>query len=257
MALTYSEYIKLDELLKLQQPLSDGPEHDETLFIVIHQVYELWFKQVLHEVVLLQTQLEKGDGVISAKSLKRILKIFKTLVGQVDILETMTPLSFNSFRTRLETSSGFQSLQFRELEFRLGQRNPERVNKLAPEAQELFKKIGATNSVYDSFLIFLTKTGYQIPAEALTRDRKQNHIPNEKIQDELIRAYKTDPLCESICELLVDFDEGLQEWRYRHVKMAERTIGVKMGTAGTGIDYLRATLFAPLFADLWAIRAKV
>ena len=122
MPVTYGNYLKIDQLLDLQQPLSDGPEHDEMLFIVIHQVYELWFKQVLHEIDRLQPALEGGDLPTVQAGFKRVLTILKVLVAQVDILETMTPVSFNSFRSRLEAASGFQSLQFRELEFALGYR---------------------------------------------------------------------------------------------------------------------------------------
>ncbi len=122
-ALTYSRYLRTDELLGLQTPLSAGPEHDEMLFIIIHQVYELWFKQVIHELGRLQEVLETGDTAAALATLKRILTIFKTLVAQVDILETMTPVAFNSFRARLESASGFQSAQFREVEFLLGHKN--------------------------------------------------------------------------------------------------------------------------------------
>ena len=126
---TYGEYLKVRELLELQQPLSDGPEHDEMLFIVIHQVYELWFKQMLHEVDYLGLLLERDEGAKAPHTLKRILTILKVLVAQIDILETMTPLEFLSFRDRLESGSGFQSHQFRELEFALGLKEPRAVER--------------------------------------------------------------------------------------------------------------------------------
>ena len=132
MPLTYSSYLKIDKLLALQEPLSDGPEHDETLFIVIHQVYELWFKELLHEVDYLQVVLGRGDLARSQHTLKRVLTIMKVLVHQIDVLETMTPLEFLSFRARLESGSGFQSFQFRELEFVLGARDPAALDRYRP-----------------------------------------------------------------------------------------------------------------------------
>src|SRR3990170_4168656 len=129
MPVTYSGYLKLDELLSLQQPLSDGPEHDETLFIVIHQVYELWFKELLHEVDYMKTLLERQDIPRSLHTIKRVLTILKVAVAQIDILETMTPLEFLSFRERLESGSGFQSFQFRELEFVLGMKRPAALDR--------------------------------------------------------------------------------------------------------------------------------
>src|SRR5690349_5576742 len=123
MALTYSSYLKLDELLGLQQPVSDGPEHDETLFIVVHQVYELWFKEMLHEVDYLKKLLERRDTPRALHTLKRVLTILKVVVAQIDVLETMTPLEFLTFRERLESGSGFQSFQFRELEYLLGMKD--------------------------------------------------------------------------------------------------------------------------------------
>ncbi len=129
MPVTYSGYLKLDELLSLQQPLSKGPEHDETLFIVIHQVYELWFKEILHEIDYLKTLLEREDATRALHTLKRVLTILKVVVAQIDVLETMTPLEFLSFRARLESGSGFQSFQFREIEFVLGAKNPAALNR--------------------------------------------------------------------------------------------------------------------------------
>lgn len=260
MAVTYGSYLKIDELLALQQPLSDGPEHDETLFIVIHQVYELWFKQILHEARLLQTSLETGETARVLHTLKRILTIFKTLVGQVDILETMTPLSFASFRSRLDTASGFQSVQFRELEFMLGYRNLQMIRHMAegsPERKRL-EALLERPSIYTSFLRYLACRGYVIPQAELERDPAQSTVESEAIQDLLVEVYRTDPIVSQVCERLVDLDEGLQEWRYRHVKMVERTIGTRRGTGGSsGAEYLKTTIMKPLFPDLWAIRARL
>ncbi len=259
MALTYGTYLKIEELLALQCPLSDGPEHDEMLFIIIHQVYELWFKQMIHELQEVQRLLASDDLHSSLSRLKRILSILKTSVGQVDILETMTPLQFNSFRNRLESSSGFQSRQFREFEFRLGHRSREiaaRHSEGSPERNQL-ETLLTTPSLYDSFVHFLDRKGFAIPKDVLTRDLATPISESADLRAALVRVYRTSPELTQLCERLVDLDEGVQEWRYRHVKMVERTIGMKMGTGGSaGVDYLKRTLFQPLFKDLWTIRTE-
>ncbi|HEX6904327.1 MAG TPA: tryptophan 2,3-dioxygenase family protein [Thermoanaerobaculia bacterium] len=258
MVKTYTSYLRVDELTDLQTPASE--DHDEILFIVIHQVYELWFKQVLHETAQLQRSLEGNDRPTAMATLKRILTIFKTLVSQVDILETMTPVSFASFRHRLDTASGFQSVQFRELEIALGHRVPGTVERMpvgSDEQRRVAERL-ARPSVYDSFLRFLALNGYGIPQELLSRDVTQPPVEDERVRTILIEIYRTDPLNRDVCERLVDLDEGLQEWRYRHVKMVQRTIGMKVGTGGSaGVEYLKNTLFKPLFPDLWAIRAAL
>ena len=256
--LTYSSYLRLDGLLSQQQPLSG--EHDEMLFIIIHQVYELWFKQVLHELRAVQAAFEKGDSTRAAPALKRVLTILKTLVAQIDVLETMTPLSFNSFRTRLDASSGFQSAQFRELEFLLGHRRAQMAEHYPAGSAER-ERLGAllkTPALYDSFLRYLAAQGYAIPADVLARDVGTPYAASAAVQDQLIAVYRDNGFPAQLCERLVDLDEGLQEWRYRHVKMVERTIGTKPGTGGSpGAAYLRATLFIPLFPDLWEIRSRL
>ncbi|MDZ4676852.1 MAG: tryptophan 2,3-dioxygenase family protein [Oligoflexia bacterium] len=258
MAVTYSSYLKINELLNLQVPLSEK-EHDETLFIVIHQVYELWFKQVLHETAYLQQSLEAGKTPESLATLKRILSILKTMVGQIDVLETMTPLSFASFRARLDTASGFQSIQFRQLEITLGKRNKSALERYAgePEVKKLLEDISNKPSVYDSFLRYLKLKGLNIPDTVLKRDLSEATMASLEVQKILLNIYRNNPSITQICERLVDLDEGIQEWRYRHVKMVERTIGVKMGTGGSpGAQYLKTTLSQPLFPDLWDIRSE-
>ena len=257
---TYSSYLRLDELLDLQTPASGGEEHDEMLFIVIHQVYELWFKQVLHEIDLLGRALAANDRALALATLKRVLTIFKTLVAQVDILETMTPVSFSSFRHRLDTASGFQSFQFRELEVALGQRRPglaERMPEGSAARRRLEERLAAP-SVYDGFLRFLAANGRPIPPELLDRDPAGPPVEDARVREVLVDVYHHDPRLRDVCERLVDLDEGLQEWRYRHVKMVQRTIGMKTGTGGSeGVEYLKNTLFQPLFPDLWAIRTEL
>ncbi len=259
-ALSYSSYLRLDDLLSLQQPRSPGPEHDEVLFIVIHQVYELWFKQMCHELDMLKRSLEANQHPVAAATLKRILTILKTLVAQIDILETMTPVSFLSFRDRLESASGFQSAGFREFEFVCGNKNAAMIehHRDRPKAREALQRRFGERTVYDSFLRYLAANGYPVPRSALERDVTAPPQARPDVQAILIDAYRKDPRARQICELLVDFDEGLQEWRYRHVKMVERTIGMKPGTGGSsGVEYLRTTLFRALFPDLWAIRSAL
>ena len=218
---TYLSYLRIPELLSLQEPLSEGPEHDELLFIVIHQTYELWFKQILHELRRADERLRAGDLHQSLSVLRRVRTIMKTLVGQVDILETMTPLQFNAFRDRLASSSGFQSAQFRELEAVFGR---------------------GGGCLWDAVVAFLDRADCRSGAT---------------IADDIVAVYRTRPDVALLLEELVDIDEGVQEWRYRHVKMVERTIGNKMGTGGSsGADYLRSTLFTPIFPELWEVRTR-
>ena len=260
MPVTYWGYLQLKELLSLQKPLSDGPEHDELLFIVIHQVYELWFKQVLHEVSHLQRLLEEDRTPAALNTLKRVLTILKIMVAQIDILETMTPLDFLSFRERLESGSGFESYQFREVEFLLGHKRPglaERYPEDHPARARLSARY-AEPTLWDSFLAHLANQGHPVPRRLLDRDRTEPVQPSEEVQKILIDVYREGLLAAQLCERLIDLDEGMQEWRYRHVKMVERTIGMKQGTGGSsGAAYLRTTLFRPVFPDLWAIRTEL
>ncbi|MGE0463832.1 MAG: tryptophan 2,3-dioxygenase [Vicinamibacterales bacterium] len=259
-AVTYGSYLAIDELLSLQRPRSDGPEHDELLFIVIHQVYELWFKEILHELDQVMRWLDKGEAHRAQHTMRRILTILKVLVAQLDILETMTPLEFQSFRARLEAASGFQSDQFRQLEFVLGHKARGALARFSEgsRARRALEERFSARTLWDAFLHFLSREGYAVPAALLTRDVTRPPEPSESLQDALIEVYRTDPKNAELCERLVDLDEGLQEWRYRHVKMVERTIGTRPGTGGSsGAAYLATTLMQPLFPDLWAIRSRL
>jgi tryptophan 2,3-dioxygenase len=256
----YGEYLKVDELLTLQCPLSKGPEHDEMLFIVIHQVYELWFKEILHELDHLQELLSRNDGARAQKTLKRILTILKVLVAQLDILETMTPLEFLSFRDRLEAGSGFQSFQFRELEFALGWKDPKALERYPAggEARRRLERRLESGSLWDSFLGHLAASGVPVPRTDLERDVTRRVESSPALREALIAVYRSHPSLAELCERMVDLDEGIMEWRYRHVKMVQRTIGTKMGTGGSaGAEYLMKTLNQPAFPDLWAIRSEL
>jgi tryptophan 2,3-dioxygenase len=259
-AVTYGSYLQVDQLLSLQRPRSEGPEHDEILFIVIHQVYELWFKEMLHEIDYVRRLFEGDDAYRAQHTLKRILTILKVMVAQLDILETMTPLEFMSFRERLEAASGFQSDQFRQLEFVLG-RKSKAVMARVPEgsrARLALERRFQEPTLWDAFLRYLSREKYPVPEAQLARDVTGPILPSPEIQDILIDVYRNDPKNAEMCERLVDLDEGIQEWRYRHVKMVERTIGTKRGTGGsTGAAYLRGTVGDPLFPDLWEIRTRL
>jgi tryptophan 2,3-dioxygenase len=258
--LTYANYLDLEKLLTLQKPRSTPAEHDEMLFIIIHQTYELWFKQLLHEFEKIKTDFSAGDLFGAIHSFKRTRTIMKTLVAQVDILETMTPSSFSSFRDRLETASGFQSVQFREIEFALGYKRASTLNYVRPDFpgyDRLQQRLGE-RSVIDHFHDFLASRGAQIPAELKNRDLSLPNGPNEQVQKEILRLYQASPELTILFELMTDFDEGLQEWRYRHIKLVERTIGAKHGTGGSpGVPFLKESLFKPIFHDLWAIRHQM
>ena len=257
-AVTYGSYLKLDELLALQQPRSD--EHDEILFITIHQVYELWFKEMLHELDRVMHLLRQDMGDRAQHTLKRILTILKVLVAQVDILETMTPLEFLTFRNRLAAASGFQSDQFRQMEFILGGKSRAAIERFAEgtRSRAALERRWNAPTLWDAFLQYLKREGYDIPASALHRDVTKPVEASAEVQRALIDIYRRDPRNSELCERFVDLDEGIQEWRYRHVRMVERTIGRKPGTGGSsGAEYLKSTLARPAFPDLWEIRASL
>jgi len=259
---SYSSYLRIDELLSLQRPLSrvaGREEHDEMLFIVIHQVYELWFKQVLHEIDRVVELLDDGSAVRAGHTLKRILTIVKVMVAQMDVLETMTPIEFLTFRERLESGSGFQSAQFREVEFVLGHKRTSVLDEAGHSGEARTRLEGrlARPSVWSTFLHFLERRGHAIPPSVLEAPDTAPTAADDAVQEALVGVYRGDPEAAELCERLIDLDEGLQEWRYRHVKMVERTIGNSRGTGGSsGAGYLKSTLFSPVFPELWAIRSR-
>ena len=257
--LTYASYLKIDTLLDLQEARSTPPEHDEMLFIVIHQVYELWFKEMLHEVEKVKRDFTTGDLFGAIHTFKRLRTIMKTLVQQLDVLETMTPMSFSAFRDRLDTASGFQSYQFRELEFAMGYKRPAMLrHAVGPAAQAALEKRLRERSVMDHFYDFLEHQQVAIPEELRNKPPTSGNLPNETIQRALLGLYTARPELAILFESMTDLDEGFQEWKYRHVKLVERTIGNKKGTGGSlGVEFLKQSLFQPLFPDLWAIRHEL
>lgn len=259
MNMTYHSYLKIKELLNLQELQSPG-EHDEMLFIIIHQSYELWFKEMLHELDFIASKLEEGDLTRAGHNMKRVLTILKVVVHQVDILETMSPLEFLSFRNYLQSASGFQSYQWRELEFLLGQKAEVHLQRFESEP-DIWEKLNQryhAPSIWLRFLKYLHTKGYEFPLHDFENPITQPTKSTEVIQNLIKEIYRSDSAIAEFCERLVDLDEGIQEWRYRHVKMVERTIGNKQGTGGSaGVEYLKSSLFKPLFPDLWEVRSNL
>src|SRR5438034_9658191 len=198
--LTYASYLDLEKLLSLQKPRSSPPEHDETLFIIIHQTYELWFKQLLHEFEKIKRDFSGGDLFGAIHSFKRVRTIMKTLVAQVDILETMTPTSFSSFRDRLETASGFQSVQFREIEFVLGYKRQSTLAYVKPDfpGYDRLQQLLNERTVIDHFYDFLKTRGAKIPDDLKHRDLTQPNGPNDQAQKEILRLYTSQPALSTL-----------------------------------------------------------
>lgn len=254
---TYANYLNVPALLSLQSPRQSGPEHDELLFIVIHQTFELWFKTLIHEFARADDLLRNGKSHDATATLGRIRTIFKTLVSQVDILETLTPLQFGTFRDRLEAASGFQSVQFRQLEILLGRRDVNLISNFAEGTDErrAIEVALATPGIWRAVLVYLSHRALPIPQGVIEADVRSPDQLHDQVHEAILDAYRHDPEAALVLERLVDIDEGLQEWRYRHVKMVERTIGRKAGTGGsTGAEYLATTLFRPVFPQLWNVR---
>ncbi len=247
VALSYGSYLKLDELLGLQRPLSEPPHHDEMLFIVIHQVYELWFKQLLHELDGAAAALDRDDLLRAAKQFRRIHAIQRLLEQQVDILETMTPQEFNQFRDHLNPASGFQSVQFRELEFACGLRRTDVLQwvELDDEQRARLERRRTEPSLYDRVKRLLRRRGFAVDSsEALVESYRQIYSDEAAHYDLYL-----------LLEDLIEFDERFLLWRGRHVRMVERMIGQKRGTGGSlGAKYLESTLAHRFFPELWTVR---
>ncbi|MBL9141708.1 MAG: tryptophan 2,3-dioxygenase, partial [Phycisphaerae bacterium] len=206
MATTYGSYLRIPELLSIQTPVSKGPEHDEMLFIVIHQVYELWFKQQIHEARHAQARLAAGDMATALPTLRRMLTILKTMVAQIDVLETMTPVQFLSFRSFLESSSGFQSWQFRAFEFALGRKSPRFMSMHDAGSLERanLDAAYAAPTLWDAFAQLLKRRGLPVPASVVDRDVTQPVKPDVEMQAVLLDVYRNHADLRPLCEMLVD-----------------------------------------------------
>jgi|SRR5579862_6063079 len=248
--LSYGSYLHVDELLDLQRPLSQPAHHDEMLFIVIHQVYELWFKQLLHELDAVMASMDRDDLLRVAKGFRRIHTIQRLLEQQVDILETMTPQEFNQFRDHLNPASGFQSIQFREMEFACGLRRTEVLQyvQLDDAQRARLERRLAEPSLYDHVKALLKRRGFAVEtSEDLIETYRRIYNDEAKYYD-----------LHLLLEELIEFDERLLLWRGRHVRMVERMIGHKRGTGGSsGAEYLARTLAYKLFPEIWEVRTSL
>jgi tryptophan 2,3-dioxygenase len=245
--LSYGSYLKIDELLDLQQPLSRPAHHDEMLFIIIHQVYELWFKQLLHELDATMEALDRDDLLRVAKHFRRIHAVQRLLEQQVDILETMTPQEFNQFRDNLNPASGFQSVQFRELEFACGLRKTDLLKwiELDDAWRARLQRRTESPSLYDRVKALLQRRGFAVDSSPELIESFRRIYSDEAANYDLYL----------LLEDLIEFDERFLLWRGRHVRMVERMIGQKIGTGGSaGARYLEGTLGNRFFPELWEVR---
>lgn len=258
--LTYNSYLRVPELLKLQSPKSDPPHHDELLFIIIHQAYELWFSLIKHELETAMGHMEQGEVLRAHHFLRRVVQIQKLLVEQIHVLETMNPIDFLAFRERLTPASGFQSVQFREIEFLCGLKDSRLLAHFAGRPEELARlqaRLDATDLPL-AFHRLLRRLGFAMPPESELADLAAHPAARQAVLDVLIRLYsKPEANLELylLAESLIDLDQHLSLWRAHHVKVVERVIGMKPGTGGSeGVGYLLSTLDKRCFPLLWDVR---
>lgn len=260
-AMSYGDYLRLGDLLACQRPLTD--EHDETLFIVIHQASELWIKLCLHEISGAIRQIRAGELGPAFKMMARVARVQASLIQSWEILSTMTPFDYSSFRSALGKSSGFQSYQYRMLEFRLGNKNRQmaRVFEAQPQIAAAVSAALSEPSIYDESLALLARRGLAIPEEKLTRDFAEPYLPDPRVTDAWRLVYsdveKHWDLYE-LAEKLVDVEYRFHLWRYTHMKTVERIVGAKPGTGGTsGVSYLRKALELRFYPELWDVRTEI
>lgn len=260
-SMTYARYLDLDTLLSAQAPLSD--EHDEMLFVIIHQTKELWLKQILHEVGLAQAFIRAGDLEPAYKCLARVSRIQAVMTHSWDILATLTPADYLRFRGVLGASSGFQSDQFRRLEAMLGIKDAGflKFHEERPEAYAALKAAIDGPSLYDDALRQVALAGVPLPGAVLDRDVSQPYQPSEAVQDAWLEVYREPDrwwALYQLAEKLMDLDDALLTWRHKHVVTVERIIGRRRGTGGTeGVGYLIKTLERRCFPELWSIRTRL
>jgi len=252
--LSYNEYLKVIELLNLQVPLASPTVHDELFFIIIHQAYELWFKEILHDADGAIAAMDAGDPRRALHLVRRCGSIQKHLVAQIHLMEAMTPMEFLRFREQLKPASGFQSIQFREVEFTLGVKNTEILKafeKDGPASNQLMRRWNRP-SLRDAFLALLRRDGFHLPeGDGGKAERIQSLL---RLYVEFRRYWDLYQLAEALVEL----DEQLSLWRLHHINMVERQIGSKQGTGGSeGVGYLRRTLDARGFPELWEVRTHM
>ena len=258
--LSYNKYLRVPDLIALQDCLSDPAHHDELLFITIHQTYELWFKQILHEIDAAISEMHEDRAAAAARSLRRIVEIEKVLVQQIHILETMTPINFLAFRDELNPASGFQSMQFREIEFSSGLKDTTIIDSFRDDefARQRLKARHDSQTLADALYALLRRRGFDAPDddEKLPEDeRRQNYGKRTRAVLEILTHFETRYEEFQLTEALIEHDEYFSLWRAHHIKMVERMVGAKRGTGGSeGIGYLRTTLDKKFFPELWEAR---
>jgi tryptophan 2,3-dioxygenase len=258
--MTYGGYLRLDQLLSAQQPVTDPPHHDEMLFIVMHQVAELWMKLAIHELKAAIAHLRIDDVNECLKILARVKHVQRQLFEQWAVLETLTPSEYLEFRDALGSSSGFQSLQYRMIEFMLGNKNAQmlKVFDYDPAAQAQLREVLEAPGLYDEFLRYLARHGHDVPATRLERDWTEAYQRHEGLLPVFKRIYEQRAAFwpeYHMCEQLVDVEESFQLWRFRHMKTVERIIGHRRGTGGSsGVAFLRKALELEFFPELLDVR---
>jgi tryptophan 2,3-dioxygenase len=261
--LTYASYLRLDQLLSLQQVRSEPPHHDEMLFIIQHQTSELWFKLVLHELRAAVQYVRQDQLAPCFKILARVKLVQQQLYNQWAVLETLTPSEYTEFRNVLGHASGFQSPQYRELEFMLGNKDPVFIEVFAydPPVQARLRELLHSPSLYDEFLRYLYRQGHPIPRERVERDWSVPYDSNPQVVAALTAIYRdTENNWEAynMCEKLVDLEANFQFWRFRHLKTVARIIGYKQGTGGSsGVKFLEKALDIQLFPELIEVRTHI
>ncbi|KRE57311.1 tryptophan 2,3-dioxygenase [Phycicoccus sp. Soil748] len=262
-SMSYGSYLGLDQLLASQHPRSEPPQHDELLFIIQHQTSELWLKLMLHELRSARALLATDDLAPALKRIARVKHIQQTLTGQWSVLATLTPSEYAEIRPFLATSSGFQSWQYRAVEFLLGNKNADMVRVFDHDetARAMLAELLDEPSLYDEFLRYLSRHGYAVPAELLDRDFSQPYRLDERLVDTFAAVYASPSEHWGVyetCEELVDVEDNFQQWRFRHLQVVTRTIGHKKGTGGSsGVDFLRRALDLTFFPELYAVRTRV
>ena len=261
--MSYGSYLSLDELLSAQHPVSDPEHHDELLFIIQHQTSELWLKLVLHELRSAADLLARDEMRIALKRIARVKHIQRTLTDQWSVLATLTPTEYSQFRHYLGHASGFQSWQYRAVEFMLGNkhRGMLTVHEADPAAHALLEELREAPSIYDEFLRHLARRGYAVPQEILDRDVSVAHVPNEELVRVLTGIYEDAEQHWDVyeaCEELVDLEDNFQLWRFRHLNTVQRVIGMKTGTGGSsGVGFLQRALELTFFPELFSVRTAI
>lgn len=261
--LTYGGYLRLDRLLDAQRPLSDPPHHDEMLFIVQHQVAELWMKLIIHELAAAISHIRADSLDPCFKILARVKQVQDQLFQMWGVLATLTPSEYQQFRGVLGSASGFQSVQYRTIEFLLGNKNADllEIYEHEPKGYDTLRRVLESPSLYDEFLHYLARRGHAVPEDLIERDWSQPHVRDARLLPVFRKIYENpDEHWDSyeMCEKLVDIEENFQLWRFRHMKTVERIIGHKKGTGGSsGVKFLKQALDLTFFPELIDVRTQL